>query len=131
MESKSELRTKKKKSNQLQIFGVIALILVAVFLFYAAYTYINFKMDEIWQAAEQKTAAALIEIQETNNLNSEILRETLNAILAEMGEIRYTLSEAGQTLDYSTAVQQDLSWHLRELEQQLNELQQAIELLKD
>jgi hypothetical protein len=131
MESKTELRTKKKKSNQNQIIGVIALILVAACLFYAAYTYINFKMDEIWQAAEQKTAAALIEIQETNNLNSEILRETLNAILAEMGEIRYTLSEAGQTLDYSTAVQQDLSWHLRELEQQLNELQQAIELLKD
>ena len=131
MESKAELRTKKKKSNQKQVIGVIALFLVGGILFYAAYTYINFKMDEIRLTAEQNTAAALIEIQETNNLNAEILRETLNAILAEMGEIRYTLSEAGQTLDYSTAVQQNLSWHLSELEQQLDELQQAIELLKD
>ncbi len=131
MQSDTVTAPKKKKSHAKQIIGITALFLIGYILFYASYLYINFKMDEIWLAAEQNTAAALSEIQETNNLNTAILQETLSAILAEMGEIKYTLSEAGQTLDFSTVVQQNLSWHLEELEQQLYELQQAIELLKD
>ncbi len=131
MQSDTVTPPKKKKSHAKQIIGIAALFLIGCILFYASYLYINFKMEEIWLAAEQNTAAALSEIQETNNLNTAILQETLSAILAEMGEIKYTLSEAGQTLDFSTVVQQNLSWHLEELEQQLYELQQAIELLKD
>jgi len=124
-------RRREKKSALKQLIGVLALFIVGTILFYAGYVYINFKMDEIWQASERTTAAALVEIQETNSLNTEILQETLNAILAEMGEIKSTLQEAGQTLDFSTVVQQNLSWRLAELQQQLNELQQAIDLLKD
>lgn len=114
-----------------QIVGVILMLLVALGLFYAGYEYINFKMAEFQDATETSTAAALMEIQEANSLNIEILQETLNAILAEMAEIRYSLSEAGQTLDSSTVVQQNLTLHLSELEEQLKELQQAIDLLKD
>lgn len=134
MTEQAEVKARNKRRQRNPLFGqavfVILLLITSAGLFYAGHTYINHKFSEMEQKTGERIAAAVSSIQETNNLNINILLETLSSVLAEVEEIRYTLYEAEQTIGFSAVVQENLSRHLRELELQLDELQKAIELLQ-
>ncbi len=125
-------RRKRRQNNALikQALAIVLLLAVSASLVYVGHIYITDKFSDMERRTETRIEEAVAQIQETNTLNINILLETLSSVLAEVQEIRYTLSEAEQTIGFSAVVQENLARHLRELEIQLEELQKAIDLLK-
>jgi flagellar basal body-associated protein FliL len=132
MEKDAEIReteqkrmdVRKKKQRNKKILINILILIISVSLWCAAayygYTYAKDYID-----------TSIRNIQQENAVNIQQLTERMEMLGHEISGLRERIEEADSTLSSSTSVQRRIDRQLGDLEDQLMELDRALQILKE
>ena len=120
----SRMDARRKKQRTRKILVNIAIFIVSVGLWCAAvyygYTYAKDYID-----------TSIRNVQQQNAMNIQQLTERMEVLSQEISGLRESIEEADSTISDSTSVQRRIDDKLEDLEDQLGELERALEILKE
>lgn len=74
---------------------------------------------------------AVQNVQQTNAMSVQTINESLEALSSDMKGLKEVLSSADQTISTSGSLQQELTEKIRMLEQQMEDLEASLKVLKE
>jgi septal ring factor EnvC (AmiA/AmiB activator) len=120
----TRMDARRKKQRTRKILINIALIIASAGLWCAAvyygYTYAKDYID-----------TSIRNVQQQNAMNIQQLTERMEALGQEISGLRESIEDADSTISDSTSVQRRIDEKLEDLEDQLGELERALEILKE
>jgi predicted nuclease with TOPRIM domain len=120
----SRVDTKKKKQRNKKIFINIVIFILSAGVWCAAayygYTYAKDYID-----------TSIRNVQQENAVNIQQLTERMELLGHEITGLRERIEETDSTLSSSTSVQRRIDRQLGDLEDQLEELERALQILKE
>lgn len=81
--------------------------------------------------SKQYLDQSILKIQQTNAMNIQELNDRLINLAAEMQDLKKLLSNTDQTLSSSGSLQRDLNAKINMLDQQLQNLEKSLKILKE
>jgi DNA repair exonuclease SbcCD ATPase subunit len=120
----SRVDAKKKNQKNKKIFINIVIFILSAGVWYAAayygYTYAKDYID-----------TSIRNVQQENAVNIQQLTERMEMLGHEITGLRERIEETDSTLSSSTSVQRRIDRQLGDLEDQLEELERALQILKE
>jgi predicted nuclease with TOPRIM domain len=120
----SRMDTRKKKQRNKKIFINIVIFILSAGVWCAAayygYTYAKDYID-----------TSIRNVQQENAVNIQQLTERMEMLGHEITGLRERIEETDSTLSSSTSVQRRIDRQLGDLEDQLEELERALQILKE
>ena len=120
--TRMDARRKKQRTRKILINIVLFIVSAGVWCaaVYYGYTYAKDYID-----------TSIRNVQQQNAMNIQQLTERMEALGQEISGLRESIEDADSTISDSTSVQRRIDEKLEDLEDQLGELERALEILKE
>jgi len=113
-------REKTGSSKWLGFFSVILCLVIWAGLVYGGFYF-----------TKQNLTKEIKNIQQTNALNIQELKERMDSLMNEMIALKGGLSSTDETLSSSSSIQEELNEKIEVLDRQLKTLEKSLQILKE